>query len=90
MLGTCTSNNSFLQNNDDKGFEMCTADLEFESGRASLVRASNSRSFTRSPEPIKCTFREVGISSNPKRKKEKKKKMRGKHSFNYFFLNNTS
>jgi len=74
MLGTCTSNNSFLQNNDDKGFEMCTADLEFESGRASLVRASNSRSFTRSPEPIKCTFREVGFLRIQKEKKKKKRK----------------
>jgi hypothetical protein len=89
MLGTCTSNNSFLQNSDDKGFEMCTAGLEFESGRASLIRAWNSRGFTRSPEPTKCTFQEVGFLRIQK-KKRKKKKMRGKHSFNYFFLNNTS
>jgi hypothetical protein len=76
MLGTCTSNNSFLQNSDDKGFEMCTADLEFESGRASLVRASNSRGFTRSPEPIKCTFREVGFLRIQKEKKKKKENER--------------
>jgi len=52
---------------DDKGLEICTAGLEFESGRASLVRAWDSWGFSRSPRPTKCTFRGWG-SSNPKKK----------------------
>ena len=44
---------------DDKEIEICTVSLEFESGRAPLVRACDSRDFTRSPEPTKCAFREV-------------------------------
>jgi len=54
---------------DGKEFEICTAGLEFESGRASLVRAWDSWGFTRSLEPIKCAFWEDGFSSNPKKKK---------------------
>jgi hypothetical protein len=38
---------------------MCTAGLEFESGRVPLVKAWNNRDFTRSPEPIKYAFRRV-------------------------------
>jgi hypothetical protein len=44
---------------DNKGLEICTAGLEFESGRAPLVRAWDSWSFTRSPGPTKCAFRGV-------------------------------
>jgi len=44
-----------------------TASLEFESGRAPLVRAWDSRGFTPSPEPTKCAFREGEVSSNPKK-----------------------
>jgi len=46
---------------DDKEIEICTVSLEFESGRAPLVRPCDSRDFTRSPEPTKCAFREVGF-----------------------------
>jgi hypothetical protein len=38
---------------DGKGFEICTAGLEFKSGRASLIRVWDSRDFTRSPGPTK-------------------------------------
>ena len=41
---------------NDKGFEICTAGLEFESGCAFLVRAWDNQSFTRLPELTKCTF----------------------------------
>jgi hypothetical protein len=44
-----------------KGFEICTAGLKFESGRAPLIRAWNSRDFTLSFGPTKCAFREVGF-----------------------------
>jgi len=46
---------------DDKGFEICTVDFEFESGRAFLVRAWDSRGFTRLPEPTKSDFQRVGF-----------------------------
>jgi hypothetical protein len=41
---------------DNKGFEICTAGLEFESGRAPLVKAWDSRGFTSSPELTKYVF----------------------------------
>ena len=41
---------------DGKGLEICTAGFEFELGRAPLVRAWNSRGFTRSPGLTKCAF----------------------------------
>jgi len=41
---------------DDKGLEICTAGLEFESGRAPLIRAWDSRSFICSPGPTKYAF----------------------------------
>jgi hypothetical protein len=41
---------------DGKGLEICKAGLEFESGRAPLIRVSDSWGFTRSPGPIKCAF----------------------------------
>jgi hypothetical protein len=53
---------------DDKEIEICTVSIEFESGRAPLVRACDSRDFTRSPEPTKCAFREVRF---PRIKKKK-------------------
>jgi hypothetical protein len=52
---------------DDKGFEICTAGLEFESGRAPLIRAWDNRSFTRSPKLTKCAFPGDGVFSNPKK-----------------------
>jgi len=47
---------------DSKGLKICIVDLEFESGRASLVRARDSRDFTRSPGPTKCAFRKMRFS----------------------------
>jgi len=55
---------------DGKGLEIYTADFEFESGHAPLVRAWNSQGFTRSPEPTKCTFWEVGFPRIQKKKKD--------------------
>ena len=53
---------------DDKELEICIAGLKFESGRVSIVRAWNSRGFTRSPKPTKYVFWEMGlISSNSKK-----------------------
>ena len=52
---------------DDKGFEIYKVSLEFESGRAPLIRVSDSWDFTCSPGPIKCFLRD-GVSSNPKKK----------------------
>jgi len=49
---------------------ICTAGLEFESGRASLVRAWNGQSFTCSFGPTKCSFRKVGFSQIKKNKKK--------------------
>jgi len=57
-----------ITDGDGKGFEICTAGLEFESGRAPLVRAWDSWGFTPSPGPTKCTFREGEVSSNKKKK----------------------
>jgi hypothetical protein len=56
---------------DGKGFEICTAGLEFESGHAPLVRAWDSRSFTPSSEPTKCAFRGGEVSRIQKKKKVK-------------------
>jgi hypothetical protein len=44
---------------DSKRLEICTASLEFESGRASFLRAWDSRGFTHSPEPTKYVFQEM-------------------------------
>ena len=44
---------------DGKELEIYTAGLEFESGRAPLVKAWDNRDFTRSPGLTKYTFREV-------------------------------
>jgi len=44
---------------DGKESEICTAGLEFESGRASFIRAWDSRGFTHSSEPIKYDFRKA-------------------------------
>jgi hypothetical protein len=52
---------------DCKGFEICIAGFEFESGCASLVRAWDSRDFTRLLGLIKCAFWEVGFFSNKKK-----------------------
>ena len=41
---------------DGKGFEICTACLEFESGYISLVRVWDSRGFTHPLESLKYTF----------------------------------
>jgi hypothetical protein len=49
--------------------EICTAGLEFESGRTPLVRAWNSRSLTRSPGPTKYVFRKVEFPRIQKKKK---------------------
>jgi hypothetical protein len=68
-----------------KGFEICTAGLEFESGRAPLVRAWDSRGFTPSPGPTKCAFRGGEVSSNPKKKK-KVMCIAHIYKFVYFFL----
>jgi len=46
---------------------ICTAGLEFESGRASLVRAWDGQGFTRSLGPTKCSFRKVGFSQIKKK-----------------------
>ena len=47
---------------------MDTIGLEFESGRAPFVRAWDSRSFTHSPEPIKCAFQGVRFPRIQKKK----------------------
>jgi len=44
---------------DGKGFEICIAGLEFESGRASFVRAWDSRDFTPSPGSTKYAFQKI-------------------------------
>ena len=41
--------------------EICTADLEFESGRTLLVKAWDSRGFTRSLRLTKYAFQGVGF-----------------------------
>jgi len=56
---------------DGKESEICTAGLEFESGRAPLVRAWDSRGFTHSPEPNKIRFSKNKVYSNKKTKKLK-------------------
>jgi hypothetical protein len=52
---------------DGKGFEICTAGLEFESGRVPLVRAWDIRGFTRLPEPTKYAFRRWGFLESKKK-----------------------
>jgi len=64
-----THKNSRETERDSKGFEICTAVLEFESGRAPLVRAWDSRDFTPSPGPTKCVFQGMRF---PRIKKKKK------------------
>jgi len=44
---------------DGKRFEIYTAGLKFELGRASLIRVWDNRGFTRSSRPTKCAFKEV-------------------------------
>jgi hypothetical protein len=74
---------------DDKGFEICTAGLEFELGRAPLVRAWDSRGFTCSPGPIKYTFLRVRFPRIKKKKiytqkkRKKKKKATMKYELSY-------
>jgi len=46
----------WVSKEDGKRFEICTAGLEFESGRALLVRDWDSRNFTRSSGPTKYAF----------------------------------
>jgi len=46
---------------------MCIADLEFDSGPASLVRVWDSRGFTRSLGPIKYTFWKMGFLESKKK-----------------------
>jgi hypothetical protein len=57
---------------DGKGLEICTAGLEFESGRVPLIRAWDSWGFTRSPESIKYVFRRVRFSRIQKKIFQKK------------------
>ena len=61
---------------DDKGLKICTAGLEFESGRAPLVRAWNIWGFTRSSVPIKYAFWRIGFPRIQKKKKIENKTMR--------------
>jgi hypothetical protein len=59
---------------DDKRLEICTAGLEFESGRAPLVKAWDNRGFIRSPGSTKYTFSRVGFPRIKKKDLHKKKK----------------
>jgi hypothetical protein len=56
---------------DAKRLEICTASLEFESGRVPLVRVWNSRGFTRSPGSTKYAFQGMGFLRIQKTKKKK-------------------
>jgi len=51
---------------DGKKLEICTTCLEFESGRAPLVRVWDGRGFTRSPGFTKCVFQRVGFLKSNK------------------------
>lgn len=62
---------------DDKKFEICTVDFEFESGHAILLKAWDNQGFTHSPESIKNTFFENGVFSNLKTKKVLPSKIKG-------------
>jgi len=53
---------------DDKEFKICIAGFEFKSRRASLVRAWDSRGFTRSPDLTKCAFRGIRFPRIQKKK----------------------
>ena len=53
---------------DDKELEICTAGLEFESGRTSFVRAWDNRGFTHSSGPTKCAFQEMKFPPIQKKK----------------------
>jgi hypothetical protein len=53
---------------DGKELEICTAGLEFESGRAPLVRAWNSRGFIRSHGPTKYIFQKIKFPQIQKKK----------------------
>jgi len=68
-------------NHDGKGLEICTAGLVFESGRAPLERAWDSRGFTRSPGPTKCAFREVRFPRIQKKKKKLTQIMTSQYPF---------
>jgi hypothetical protein len=46
---------------DGKEFKICTVDLKFELGRASLIKVWDNRDFTRSPKLIKYIFRDARI-----------------------------
>jgi len=52
---------------DSKRLEICTAGLEFESRRAPLVRAWDSRNFTHLPGPTKYAFRRWGFLESKKK-----------------------
>jgi hypothetical protein len=56
--------------NDGNGLQICTAGLEFESGRAFFIRVWDSRDFTRSPGSIKCAFRRMGFPRIQIKKKD--------------------
>jgi len=52
-----------------KEFEIYITGFEFKSGRVSLVKNWNSRSFTPSPEPTKCNFQKIRFPRIQKKKK---------------------
>ena len=54
---------------DGKELEICTAGLEFESRRAPLVRAWDSRRFTRLSGPTKYAFQKVDFLKFKKKKR---------------------
>ena len=56
---------------DGKGLEICTTYLKFKSGGAPLVRAWDSRSFTRLPGLTKCAFQGVRFPRIQKKIKKK-------------------
>ena len=45
-----------VSSNVGKGFKICIAGLEFESGRVFFVKVWDSQDSTRSLEPTKCAF----------------------------------
>jgi len=64
------SKERIMSKDDGKGFEICTAGLEFESGCAPFERIWNSRGFTPLPGSTKCDFQEVRFPRIQKKKKE--------------------
>jgi hypothetical protein len=60
--------------------------LEFESGRAPLVRVWDSRGSTRSPGSTKCVFQKVKFSRIQKKKKDKTHICWRKHAYHYATL----